>query len=445
MKPSHPDLPHPGNARRVALDLLIGVFDQGQLLSNLMDRHAGLASLRPRDRSFARLITTTVLRRKGQIDDLIDHMLHHPLPAKPTALGHILRLGVAQLIFLSVPPHAAIDQTVSLTKQPPLNGFTSLVNAVLRRIDRQGAALVTTQDPARLNLPDWLWKSWVDTYGLQAASVSARAHLEPPPLDVTFLNPTMAESIIKTKPFEGLYLPTGSWRLNKFPNSVEQLPGYDQGIWQVQDAAAALPARLILNALDDGTRCHILDLCAAPGGKTAQLAAAGACVTAIDRSARRLERLRTNLDRLGLKARIITADALNWTPEHLFDAVLLDAPCSATGTLRRRPDVTWRKTPQLARERTTLQDRLLDHAINLVRPGGVLVYAVCSLQPEEGIERVNHLLAAQPDCTRLPITATEVGDPDFITPQGDLLTLPGQWAEHGGIDGFQAARLVKAR
>ena len=450
MRPSHSDSSHPGTVRFVALDLLIRIFHRGQLLSTLIDRHSGLATLTPRDRAFARLITTTVLRRKGQIDDLINQMLHHPLPAKPTALRHILRIGVAQLIFLSVPPHAAIDETVTLTKQPHLNGFTPLVNAVLRRIDRQGAALVAAQDSTRLNLPDWLWESWVRAYGPQAARISAQAHLHPPPFDLTILKPEMLESIAAgdqgppTAPFEGKYLPTGSLRLITPPQWVETMPGYHEGIWQAQDAAAALPARLILSALKGGNGCRILDLCAAPGGKTAQLAAAGAHVTALDRSARRLERLRANFDRLGLQADIVQADALNWTPDHPFDAVLLDAPCSATGTLRRRPDVTWRKTPQLAEARTALQDRLLDQAVNMVKPGGFLVYAVCSLQPEEGIERVNRVLATRPDFTRLPITVAEVGDPDFITTEGDLLTLPGQWAEHGGIDGFQAARLMKA-
>ncbi len=449
MRPSRPDSVNPGNARLVALDLLVRIFNHGQLLSGLIDRHAGLAALTPRDRAFARLITTTVLRRKGQIDDLINRMLHHPLPAKPDALRHILRLGTAQLIFLCVPPHAAIDQTVTLTKRPPLHCFTSLVNAVLRRINRQGAALVAAQDAARLNLPDWLWESWVHAYGLQAARASAQAHLHPPPFDLTFLKPETPESITlrdqlsATASLKAGPLPTGSLRLAASPRSVENVPGYQQGIWQAQDAAAAIPARLILNALKGGRGCHILDLCAAPGGKTAQLAAAGADVTALDRSAQRLERLRANLNRLGLKANIITADALNWTPNHLFDGVLLDAPCSATGTLRRRPDVTWRKTPQLAQARTALQDALLDQAVHLVKPGGFLVYAVCSLQPEEGIERVNHLLATRADFTRRPISATEVGDPNFITPEGDLLTLPGQWAEQGGIDGFQAARLVK--
>lgn len=420
--------------RAIALDLLSAVLDRNRLLDDVLDDKR-LSKMDERDRGFVRLLLATTLRRLGQIDDLIEHCVQKPLGAKSALATHALRLGIAQLLFLDVAAHAAISTSVDLVKGTALAGFAKLVNAVLRRIDREGAAMVAGQDVALLNTPDWLWRSWTAAYGEEATRAIAIAHLTEAPVDITVASDPQGWA----ERLEAEILPTGTLR-RRGGGSVAGLAGFDEGAWWVQDVAAALPARL----LGDVAGKQVADLCAAPGGKALQLAAAGGLVTAVDRSAKRLVRFTDNLARLGLSATVVEADAGAWTPPHPFDAILLDAPCSATGTLRRHPDVARHKNPAEITKLSMVQERLLLAAIPMLKPGGMLVYCVCSLEPQEGVEQVERLLAAGAPLRRVPITAEEIGGlGQLITPAGDLRSLPCHLGELGGMDAFFAARLQR--
>jgi 16S rRNA (cytosine967-C5)-methyltransferase len=418
------------NSRAVALDLLQEVLVRQRSLDEAMERNIHWPELEPRDRAFARLLTSTTLRRLGEINQALDLFVTERLPPKARAVSDALRLGACQLLFLGTPAHAAVGETVELVGGlGALAGYKGLVNAVLRRLGRERPVT----DPWR-NLPAWLAGSWVDAYGEPKARAIAASHLNEAPLDLS----------VKSDPeswaqrLGGEILPTGSLRLPRGAGPVESLPGYEEGAWWVQDAAASLPARLL------GRPRHAIDLCAAPGGKTAELLARGSRVTAVDRSAPRLTRLGDNLRRLGFEATVVTADAATWRPEEPAEAVLLDAPCSATGTIRRHPDLPWLKRPADIPKLTALQDRLLANAIAMTKPGGLIVYATCSLQPEEGIERIESLLAAGAPVERLPIAVEEVGGlADILNPEGDLRSLPFHLGEKGGMDGFYAARLKR--
>ncbi len=426
-----PRVPEP---RVIALDLLAAVLDRNRLLDEVLEDKR-LAELDERDRGFVRMLLATTLRRLGQIDELIERCLDKPLPAKAAAAGHALRLGVAQLLFLDVAPHAAISTSVELVKHTQLAGFAGLINAVLRRLGRDGATLAAGQDAAQINTPLWLWLSWCRCYGEATARAIAAAHFDEAPVDIT----VAADPQGWAERLEAEILPTGTLR-RRGGGTVAGLPGFDEGAWWVQDAAAALPARL----LGEVAGKSVADLCAAPGGKALQLAAAGARVTAVDRSAKRLVRFTANLTRLGLTATVIEADAGAWTPPQPFDAILLDAPCSATGTLRRHPDVARHKSPAEVAKLAGVQARLLRAAVPMLRPGGVLVYCVCSLEPEEGVEQIERLLAEGAPLRRVAITADEVGGmAELLTPAGDLRTLPCHLAERGGMDAFFAARLQR--
>ncbi|MEO3427926.1 16S rRNA (cytosine(967)-C(5))-methyltransferase RsmB [Pelagibius sp. CAU 1746] len=422
------------NARKTALALLREVLDQGRPLDEALAANPYIAKLEARDRAFARLLLATVLRRLGQIDAALAGCLDRPIKAKDVMLQHILRLGAVQLLFLETPPHAAVSTALDLAKGPRLAGQRGLLNAVLRRLSREGKEIVAAQDAERLNTPDWLWQPWAAAYGEATARAIAEAHLGEPPLDLTCKNnpETWVEKL------NAELLPGGSLRLTAGQGDVARLPGYAEGAWWVQDAAAALPARL-LGEISGKT---VIDLCAAPGGKTAQLAAAGAEVIAVERAEGRLKRLQENLQRLKLGAATVAADAAAWQPPAPADAVLLDAPCSATGTLRRHPDIAWLKDGRDVAGLIRAQDRLLAQAVEMVKPGGLLVYAVCSLQPEEGPERIAALLASDAPVERVAVTPAELpGLEAAITPEGDLRTLPCHWAERGGLDGFYACRL----
>ncbi|MDO8607488.1 MAG: RsmB/NOP family class I SAM-dependent RNA methyltransferase [Phaeospirillum sp.] len=420
--------------RSLALDLLSAILDRNRLLDDVLD-DSRLTALDERDRGFVRLLLATTLRRLGQIDDLILRCMEKPLPAKSIAATHALRLGIAQLLFLGVAAHAAISTSVDLVKGTQLAGFAKLINAVLRRLDREGAALAAAQDAPMLNTPDWLWRSWVGTYGEDKARAIATAHLTEAPVDIT----VPADAQGWAEKLEAEILPTGTLR-RRGGGAVAGLAGFDEGTWWIQDAAAALPARL----LGDVTGKSVADLCAAPGGKALQLAAAGGMVTAVDRSAKRLVRFTANLARLGLSATVVEADAGSWTPPAPFDAILLDAPCSATGTLRRHPDVARHKNPAEIAKLSLVQERLLGAAVPMLKPGGMLVYCVCSLEPQEGVDQVERLLASGAPLRRVPIRADEIGGlAEAITPAGDLRTLPCHLAEQGGMDAFFAARLQR--
>ena len=424
-------------SRKIALALLAQVLDDRIALDDALAESRELARLSARDRAFARLMVATTLRRLGQIDRTLKRFLARPLPKHARAVRHILRLAAAQLLVLETPAHAVVDTAVALAAQERGGGFKGLVNAVLRRLAAEGPALFAAEDAARANTPGWLWRSWSAAYGEDACRRIAEAHLAEPPLDIT----VRGDAALWAERLNARLLPTGTLRRDEGGN-IPDLPGYDDGAWWVQDAAASLPARLLLAALGGGAGTDVIDLCAAPGGKTAQLAAAGARVTAVDLSAKRLATVRENLARLKLPAETVAADAASWRPARPPDGVLLDAPCSATGTIRRHPDIPHAKRPDDATRLAGLQAKLLAAALSLPKPGGIVVYAVCSLQPEEGPAVVAAALAADPAVERLPITAGEIGGlAEAITPDGDVRTLPCHLADQGGLDGFYIARL----
>ncbi len=416
------------SARQVAFKLLGAMLDKGRTLDQaLADGQAALNDLPARDRGFARLLVLTALRRLGQIDDALNQCLSRPLDRRAARIRPILRLAAAQLLFLDTPPHAAVNEAVAAARRYPQ--YKGLINAVLRRLQREKDAILANQDPARLNCPDWLWQAFAP----YDRSALLTALLTPAPLDLTVKDDPESWATC----LDGEVLPGGTVRLHDAGN-IADLPGYDAGDWWVQDAGAALPARILAPAAGD----RVLDLCAAPGGKTAQLAAMGADVTALDISDKRLGRLRENLKRLKLSAEIVAADAAEWHPQQLFDLVLLDAPCSATGTIRRRPDVLHLREPADIERMIAVQDALLDNLQSVVRPGGRAIYCVCSLISAEGAARIASLLTRFPNFTRLPIDAGSLGlPPGCLTSDGDVLTQPHMI--QGGIDGFYIAQLER--
>ena len=429
-------------ARQVAAALVRRILHEGTPLGEALARESGaLEALSAPDRALAQNIARTTLRRSGQLDEAIGRFVKKPLAKKAALARAILRIGAAQVLFMRIPAHAAIDTAVRLAKADaaarPLAG---LINAVLRNISRQSDGILKSQDAFACNIPVWLRRNWIAAYGEHTARRIASSLLKEPALDVTVKDPAQAARWAKA--LDAHVLPTGSLRLDRGGRAIPSLPGFAQGAWWAQDAAAALPVRL----LGDIAGKRVLDMCAAPGGKTAQLAAAGAHVTALDMSARRLERLRENLARLNLEADIVCADALTWQPETPFDAIVLDAPCTATGTARRHPEVLHLKTPGQMTELMALQGAMLERALGMLQPGGKLIYCVCSLQPQEGEMRIAQVLQDHADqVRRLPIAAQELaGQTQMITPQGDLRTLPCMAiGEETGLDGFFAARLTR--
>jgi 16S rRNA (cytosine967-C5)-methyltransferase len=429
-------------ARRIAADIIEAVLRQRRPLDEQLDgahAHPQLSGLSDRDRALVRMLVGTVLRRLGSLQYLLGIYVAQGLPANSTRLQTALLLGAAQILWLDVPDHAAVDLSVRLVQADRQAGrYAGLVNAVLRRVATQGAEDLAGLDRP-LDLPEWLLRRWESHYGETAAAQIARAMAHPPPLDLSFKPGEHKDWHAR---LHGRVLPTGTLRAQAH-GPVFRLPGYDEGVWWVQDAAAALPARL----LGDVTEKTVADLCAAPGGKTAQLAAAGAKVTAVDRSPARLRRLADNLMRLRLTAELVEADAAEWEGGP-FDAVLLDAPCLSTGTIRRHPDIAWLKQEDDIAGLAALQARLLAHAVELTRPGGMLVYCTCSLEPEEGEHQVAALLDQDPPIRRVPVEPAEVaGLSELINADGDLRTLPlhlpADDPAMAGMDGFFAARLQR--
>jgi len=434
-----PDVP--GFAvRRVAADIVDGVLRRRRALDEMLDATTELAALAERDRALTRAIVATVLRRLGSLRHLLGVFVERGLPPQAPRAETALLIGAAQILFLDVPDHAAVDLAVRLARADShAKHFAGLVNAVLRRVTREGAERLAALDTSVLDTPAWLMARWIGTYGETIAHAIATANGHEPALDLT----VKSEAELWAAKLNGRVLPTGSVRTIAH-GAVTALPGFAEGAWWVQDAAAALPAKL----LGDISGWRVADLCAAPGGKTAQLAAAGALVTAVDRAPARLGRLKANLARLSLAAELVCADAGEWTAEQNFDAVLLDAPCSSTGTVRRHPDVPWLKTAGDIAQLAAVQRLLLARAVALVKPGGTLVYCTCSLEPEENESIVAELLAREPGMRRAPIAGAEVfGHGEFITKDGDLRTLPCHFPDadsrFSGLDGFYAARLVK--
>ena len=427
------------HAAREAVATLLGPA-RGLALEDALAQAARGAGLDAGEAALARAIATASFRRLGFIKAALAARLRDGLPEDRPHLLALLITGTAQILDLAVADHAAVDLSVRLAKaDPQLQHLAPLVNAVLRRIVRERDAIRAQEsDPLAHNTPDWLARRWQAAYGEEAARRIAVAHLDGAAVDLTVPH----DPEIWAERLGGIRLDLGSVRLAEVRQAVAELPGYAEGAWWVQDAAAALPVRLL--APVSGER--VIDLCAAPGGKTAQIAATGAAVTAVDRSAVRLERLGRNLERLGLSAEVVTADALALPEDAPFDAVLLDAPCSATGTIRRHPDVVWTKSEADVIRLAGLQRRLLDKAARLTRPGGRLVYCTCSLEPEEGSAQVAAFLARNPDFERIAITPDRLfGHAELIDASGDLRTLPshvvGSTGRAGGLDGFFASLL----
>ena len=404
-------------------------MDRGRALEDALAETPSFNALEGRDRAFARALVTAGLRRLGGINTVLSQFLARPLPDDANHARALLHLGAAQLLVLGTPAHAAVGETVETANHMrEARGFAKLMNAVLRKVARDGQAILDDLPPGA-DLPQWLYTRWRASYG-EAAPQIAEALLTEPPLDISVKQDASgwAARLI------GQLTPTGSVRLTEHA-PIDSLPGFNEGAWWVQDAAAAIPAKL----LGDVRGKRVLDLCAAPGGKTLQLAAAGAHVTAVDKSEARLKRLRENLARTKLEAEVICADALELSAEP-FDAILLDAPCTSTGTLRRHPDVAWLRRPTDVKALADLQAQLISATAKLLKPGAPLVYAVCSLEPEEGPGVV--AAALRNGWRRAPLS-NEV-PAEFITADGDLRTHPGQWPEIGGLDGFYAARLLRS-
>ena len=427
-------------ARRIAADILDGVLRRRSPLDEQLSgktAHPGLPGLADRDRALMRRLVATVLRRLGTLRHLLGGFLDKGFPSDAPRAETILLIGAAQILWLEVPDHAAVDLAVRLAQADRRAArYAGLVNAVLRRVTQNRAAIDLAESTR--DTPAWLLKRWTAHYGAETARAIAIANGHEPALDLTVKG--NAESWAER--LRGRVLPTGTVR-TLAQGAITLLPGFSEGAWWVQDAAAALPAHL----LGDVAGLAVADLCAAPGGKTAQLALAGARVTAVDRSPARLARLRENLSRLALEAETAAADVLEWQAGP-FDAVLIDAPCSATGTIRRHPDVPWLKSEADMAPLIALQQKLLDRAADLLKPGGRLIYCVCSLEPEEGERQIAALLAREPRLVRQALTAPDVfGLGEFITADGDLRTLPFQLADPdphwGGLDGFYAARLLR--
>jgi len=424
-----PPAERPHAERIEALRLLTGVLRERRSLAELT---AAAPDLPPAIRARALHRASETLRRLGQADAVLARFLRRtpPPPAQDA-----LRLAAVEMLHLSEAPHAVADGAVAAVRaQPGGERLTGLVNAVARRLSEEGAPLWAARDAIRDGMPNWLRGRLSSAWGAQATRGVAAAHLAAPPADLTPRDPAVAEALAQRLDAE--LLPTGSLRL-RGRAQISALPGFEEGEWWVQDAAAALPARM----LGDVAGLRVLDLCAAPGGKTLQLAAAGAQVTALDISESRLDRLRENLARTGLEAETMAADALEWRPEASFDAILLDAPCSATGTGRRHPDMPHLRGGDLdLAALTALQDRLLDRAFRWLAPGGRLVFATCSLLPEEGERRAEAFLARTPAAAPLPADPQALGIPaEWLSAQGFLRTRPDFWPQSGGLDGFFAA------
>jgi 16S rRNA (cytosine967-C5)-methyltransferase len=424
--------------RAIAAQALGEILEKKRMVEETLARQPALREMETRDRGFVSLLVLTALRRLRQIDALLERCIDTPLKASFVFARQALRLGVAQLLWLDTPPHAAVHGTVETVGNSPDAALKGLTNAVLQRMKREGRGWLAEQDEAKLSLPDWLFGRLSLQYGEETARSIALTRLAPPPIDLS----AREEADVWAMRLNGTLLPNDTIRLAP-ETDVTALEGYAQGKWWVQDAASSLPAHLFGSVA--GETVH--DLCAAPGGKTAQLAAMGARVIAIDHAPRRMERLRANLDRLGLQADCVTADLL----EYRFPApprfALLDAPCSATGTLRRHPELVWHRAPADILRLAEIQRKLLRHVARALQVGGKLIYSVCSLQPEEGEEQIARFLDSHPHFQLAPLPARLLKLPEVTASAQPahtaLRTHPAQWRERGGLDGFYAVCLEK--
>ena len=414
--------------RKAALAIVSSVLRRRRALDFQLE---DLKSLESRDAGFARALASQTLRHLGLLDAVLREFMEKPLqPHKAGAAHEILLMGACELLVLKVAAHAAVDAANQLAAgDKKAVHFKPLINAVLRRIAREGENALAKLDAPRLCTPDWLWTRWSGQYGEETARAIAQAHLREAPVDIVIASGEAPDS-------EPLF---GNVRRLSADGRIEDLPGFAAGHWWVQDAAATLPVRL----LGDVSGKSVIDLCAAPGGKTMQLAAAGAAVTAVEIDATRATRIRENLARTKLNATIAQSDARDF--KGTAPLVLIDAPCTATGTIRRHPDLPWIKGAADVTVSAGAAYEILEAGAAMVEAGGMLVFAVCSLEREEGEEQIAGFLATHPDFSRAPITADEIfGHSEWVTPDGDLRTLPCHLADKGGMDGFYAARLRRS-
>ncbi|QLL63642.1 RsmB/NOP family class I SAM-dependent RNA methyltransferase [Sinorhizobium mexicanum] len=432
-------------SRQAAAKILAAVVDRKTSLDGMLDQEHGnpaYRELNDADRALVRAILNSALRHLPRIRAAIDTLLQTPLPEGARALDHVLTVAAAQILYLDIPDHSAVDLAVEQAQADPRNRrFASLVNAVLRRLSREKDTILD-KVKAIPAMPDWFYDRLAIHYGREQAERISAAQEVPAAIDLSVKSDPAAWA----ERLGGTVLPTGSVRLGAFSGTIPALPGFSEGEWWVQDAAASIPARLF----GDLAGKSVVDLCAAPGGKTAQLILAGARVTALDQSSSRLRRLRANLARLGLEARTKEVNMADFQPDELFDAALLDAPCSSTGTTRRHPDVLWTKGPEDVEKLAGLQERLLRHALTVVKPGGLVVFSNCSLDPREGEDVVARVVGDGADCERVPIAAAEWPDlGEAITERGEFRTTPAMLPLAapfaGGLDGFYAAVLRRKR
>ncbi len=427
-------------ARICALNLIGKVLNKRNTLDVALESSSEFARLPPRDRAFARMLLSTTIRRLGQIDDLITYAQERPDALKTDVVRNILRLGITQIFFMEVADYAVVDTCVRMVEEKNMPRQKGFINAMLRTLIKKGAVRIEKQDAPRLNTPDWLLKIWIEDYGLNIAAKIAQANMSEAPLDITVKD-------ITERPYWGNILQaselsTGTLRRVIGGKNIRNMEGFESGKWWVQDAAAAIPVLLFGNV--EGKR--IVDLCAAPGGKTLQLASLGANVTAVDRSAKRLKRLEENLERMGLKdrVRIEIADAASWKIAQKPERILLDAPCSATGTIRRHPDTGYLKSVQDIASLMSVQERLLNRAGEILAIGGVLIYCTCSLQKSEGEHQIEKFLNNNANFKRINVKSHEIGDyEELINDSGDLRILPYHLSNQGGMDGFFVSRLIK--
>ncbi len=433
------DLSDPLSARLSALTLLQQILDKKQSFDLLLEHDKSFKSLTKQDRGFTHMLVATTLRNLGQCDDIIAKLQTKSSAQKQPMLQHILRIGLIQILYMNVPDHAAVNTTVDLCDVKNMSRAKNFVNAMLRRFLREKDILLSKQDPLRLNIPEWLLKPLIKDWGLSHAAKISTSLLEEAPIDISIKNPGMLEHWITELDAQHILFDTVRLKNN---TAVPTLSGYDDGHWWVQDAAASLPVQI----MGDITDKHIYDICAAPGGKTAQLAAKGANVIALDRSAKRLVRLHENMQRLSLhdKVETITTDAASWSPQEPADIVLLDAPCTATGVIRRHPDILHLKSQQDIDALIRTQKQILDHAASFVKSGGFIFYCTCSVLKSEGEDQVDTFLNNHPDFKRLPIQENEIaGYKSFLNDQGDVRLFPYLLEDLGGIDGFFISRLQK--
>lgn len=426
-------------ARACAIELLHAILVNKKSFDVLLETDNIFKALDPRDKSFVHMLVATTLRRLGQVDDLIEKLQARPDSNRPPHLQNILRIGIVQILFMAVADHAAVDTSVRLCEERDMTRFKSFVNAMLRRLIREQKELLAKQDPVRLNIPKWLLSTWIEDWGLTRAGEIAEASLNEAPLDITLKTTGMMDVWATTLDAKPMWY--SSVRL-KEPKPVAKLPGYEEGLWWVQDCAAALPAHLF-HDIDGKT---VADLCAAPGGKTAQLASRGAKVIALDRSAKRLARLEENMQRLNFKeqVRVEVADAAHWSSKDPVDAILIDAPCSATGVIRRHPDVPHLKDTRDIEKLVETQWRILAQAAYILPSGGTMIYCTCSTLKAEGEHQIERFLEEYPDFKRDPITAKELdGREELLTKEGDVRIFPDSMPKQGGLDGFFISRLVK--